>query len=82
MFDEIVTISKFKATCLAVLDKVRRTGKPVLVTKRGEAIATITPPPEPQKSVPWLGMFRSTGKIVGDIITPVLDEGEWELLKR
>jgi len=82
MFDEILTISKFKATCLAVLEKVRRTGKPVLVTRRGEAIATITPPPEPQKSEQWLGMFRSTGKIVGDIITPVLDECEWETLKR
>jgi len=32
MIDEVVTISKFKATCLAVLDKVKRTGRPVLVT--------------------------------------------------
>ena len=81
MFDEVVTISKFKATCLAVLDKVKRTGKPVLVTRRGEVIATITPPPEPQKPAQWLGALKSTGRIVGDIITPVLDESEWEALK-
>ena len=54
MFDEVVTISKFKATCLAVLDKVKRTGKPILVTRRGEAIATITPPPEPPEIRPMV----------------------------
>ena len=81
VFDEVITISKFKATCLAVLEKVKRTGKPVLVTKRGQAVATINPPPEPERPPQWLGTFKSTGKIAGDIVTPVLDEGEWETLK-
>jgi len=81
MFDEVVTISKFKATCLSVLDKVKRAGKPVLVTRRGEAIATITPPPELRKPAQWVGTFKSSGKIVGDIVTPVLDECEWEALR-
>ncbi|MFC1534121.1 type II toxin-antitoxin system Phd/YefM family antitoxin [Thermodesulfobacteriota bacterium] len=43
--NEVLSISKFKATCLAVLDKVKRTGQPVLVTKHGEPIAIIEPPP-------------------------------------
>jgi hypothetical protein len=34
-FMEEIAISKFKATCLAVLEKVRKTGKPVLVTRFG-----------------------------------------------
>ena len=29
---ETISISKFKATCLAVLERVRRTGKPIVVT--------------------------------------------------
>ena len=80
MTDEVVSISKFKATCLALLDKVRRTGKPLLVTRRGEPIALITPPPEPEKPSSWLGSFKASGKIIGDIISPALDESEWEVL--
>lgn len=34
-------ISKFKATCLAVLQEVRQTGQPILVTRRGEPIAEV-----------------------------------------
>ena len=36
---EKIAISKFKATCLAVLEKVRKTGQPVLVTRFGHAVA-------------------------------------------
>ncbi|MGH9042311.1 MAG: type II toxin-antitoxin system prevent-host-death family antitoxin, partial [Acidimicrobiia bacterium] len=32
---DAIPISKFKATCLAVLEEVRRTGRPVVVTRRG-----------------------------------------------
>lgn len=77
---ETVNISKFKATCLALLDKVKRTGQPILVIRRGEPIAQVIPPPPPQKPESWLGAFQSTGKIVGDVISPVLDESDWEVL--
>ncbi len=33
---EEIAISKFKATCLAVLERVRKTGQPVLVTRFGQ----------------------------------------------
>ncbi len=41
---EEIAISKFKATCLAVLERVRKTGKPVLVTRFGEPVAELVPP--------------------------------------
>ena len=81
MEKEVVTISKFKATCLALLNKVKRTGQPILVTRRGEPIALVSPPPEPEKPDSWLGMFQSRGKIVGDIVPPILDQTVWEVLK-
>ncbi len=49
MQEETIMISKFKATCLAVLNKVKQTGQPVLVTRRGEPIALIEPPPQPER---------------------------------
>ena len=41
---ETLAISKLKATCLAVPERICRTGEPVLVTKRGEPIARSCPP--------------------------------------
>jgi prevent-host-death family protein len=38
---ETMAISQFKARCLAVLERVRKTGKPVLVTRFGKPIARI-----------------------------------------
>jgi antitoxin (DNA-binding transcriptional repressor) of toxin-antitoxin stability system len=78
---ETITISQFKATCLAILARVKRTRQPILVTRKGEVIAQILPPPLPEKPQSWLGSFRSTGKIVGDIISPAIEPQEWEILQ-
>jgi len=77
---EVINISQFKATCLAVLDKVKRTGQSVVVTRRGMPIATIDPPPIPESKKSWIGSFRSKGEIVGDIVSPVIDENVWGVL--
>jgi prevent-host-death family protein len=77
---DMIPISKFKATCLAVIDKVNRTGKPVMVTKRGKPIAMIDPAPLPEKKASWLGSFKLKGKICGDIVSPVVAESEWSTL--
>ena len=76
---ETITISKFKATCLAVLDGVKRTGKPVMVTKYGYPIAIIDPPPPPKKKASWLGSFKNSGKIVGDVVSPVVSDEVWQV---
>ena len=71
---ETIPISKFKATCLRLLDNVKKTGK-------GEPIALVTPPPAPPKPDKWLGCMKDRIEIMGDIISPVLNEKEWEVLK-
>ena len=78
--EDTISISHFKATCLAVLERVRRTGMSVIVTKRGEPIARIDPPPLQEKEASWLGSFRTQGKIVGDVVSPASPEGEWAAL--
>lgn len=77
---EVITISKFKATCLAVLDNVKKTGRPIMVTRHGKPIAVIDPPPRPRNKESWLGSFKSKGKITGDILTPVISESDWHVL--
>lgn len=78
---ETVTISHFKATCLALLAKVKRTGRPMLVTRKGEVIAQILPPPAPEKPSSWLGSFQSSGKILEDLVSPAAEAKEWEEAK-
>lgn len=74
-----MAISKFKATCLAVLERVRRTGQPVLVTKRGVPVAQIVPPPSEKRTRSGYGAMRETMRIVGDVGSPLPDEDwDWE----
>jgi len=77
---EEVAISVFKARCLAILEKVRKTGKRVLVTRRGEPIAEVVPPSPSLTRDRWLGSARGTGRITGDIVTPLPPE-DWESLR-
>ena len=75
---ETMAISKFKATCLATLERVRRTGQPLRVTRFGKPVADIVPPsPEPPPSE-WLGSLRGTLEIQGDIVAPSSELVHWE----
>jgi len=76
-----IAISKFKATCLAVLERVRRTGRPVVVTRRGEPIAQVIPPAPPERATSWLGSMADKAEILGDLVSPSSEEGEWEALQ-
>jgi len=75
-------ISKFKATCLSVLKRVQRTRKPVLVTKFGEPVAQVVPPPPRRRPKRWLGILAHEGRITCDIISPASDESDWEVLRK
>jgi prevent-host-death family protein len=71
-----MAISEFKATCLAALERVRRTGRPILVTRRGEPIAQVIPLGLAERAPSWLGCMAETAKILGDIIAPPTDTVE------
>ena len=79
---ETVNISTFKATCLARLDRVKRTGRPLLITRKGEPVAQVNPPPPAQPTASWLGTMQSTGRIVGDIVSSATSDREWEVLRK
>jgi len=78
---EEMAISKFKATCLATLERVRRTGRPLRVTRFGKPVADVVPasPDRPQRD--WLGSLRGTLEIRGDILAPSSELVTWEGLE-
>lgn len=75
---ESMPISKFKATCLATLERVRRTGRPLRVTRFGKPVADIVPPAADSAQTIWLGALRGTARITGDITTPSSTLVTWD----
>jgi prevent-host-death family protein len=69
--DDTVPAGQFKAKCLALLDQVARTHRPLVVTKRGKPVARIVP----LQPLPSRGLRRSVVEY-GDIVSPLGDE--WE----
>lgn len=77
---ETMPISEFKATCLSVLERVRRTGAPVIITRRGEPIAEVVPPSPATIGPGWLGLMRKTATITGNLVDPAGSAADWEAL--
>lgn len=75
---EELSVSRFKATCLAVLEKVRTTREPVLVTKRGVPIAEVVPVSRAGDEPRRLGVLVGRGAVLGDVVEPVVGSEEWE----
>jgi prevent-host-death family protein len=52
-----VAISEFKAKCLALLQQVQKTKKPLRVTRFGKPVAEIVPP-SADAPANWLGSMK------------------------
>ena len=63
---------EFKAKCLAVLDDVQRTGRVVVVTKRGRPVAQVVPLPAAEsESLEGSVVFEE------DLLSPI--DVEWDV---
>lgn len=74
---EELPISKFKATCLAVLKRVRSSRTSVRITRFGTPIAEIVPPTPSPGPTRWLGAMTGTATMTGDLVSPVMAADEW-----
>lgn len=78
---DTMAISKFKATCLATLEKVRTTGRPLRITRFGKPVADIVPPAAESPKPDWMGSMKGTVEICGDIVGPTAGLADWDVLK-
>jgi prevent-host-death family protein len=76
-----ISISEFKAKCLSLLEQVRATKKPIRITRFGKPVAEVVPPTAVVDREDWIGSMEGTFEILGDIISPAIDEDEWEVLR-
>ena len=76
-----MAISEFKAKCLAVLERVHKTKRPICTTRHGKPVAEVIPPSSIQERSAWIGSMKDSIEIKGDIISPASEESEWEVLQ-
>ncbi|MGH7773000.1 MAG: type II toxin-antitoxin system Phd/YefM family antitoxin [Candidatus Binatia bacterium] len=70
---------EFKAHCLRVMDQVRASREPVIITKKGVPVAKLVPASEPQLNV--FGCMAGTADILGDVEAPVVPVRTWKTTK-
>ena len=75
----IVSASDFKARCLALIDRVGKSGEPIVITKRGKVVARLVAAGDDQPR-PWAGV-KGAARLVGNPFAPAIDEAEIESLK-
>jgi prevent-host-death family protein len=71
---------EFKARCLRVMEEVKKYRTPVVITKKGRAVAKLVPPDGPATDV--FGCMAGTARIVGDIEKSVIPAAAWEATGR
>jgi prevent-host-death family protein len=76
-----VSVSEFKARCLALVAEVRESGEPLLVTKRGQALVQVSPATAVERAT--FGCMRGTIELADpeSLVQPVLDASDWESLR-
>ncbi len=67
--EEQIKAGKFKAECLKIMDRVKRTHKKIIITKRNIPIAKLVPLEEKEKK--FFGKLKGTVHFKGNIIAPI-----------
>lgn len=73
---ETMSVSKFKAECLSVLEEIKRQKKRIRITKRGKPIAEVIPVENEKEDIP----LKETVIFLGDLVSPVAED-EWDAPK-
>jgi prevent-host-death family protein len=74
---ERIPAARFKAECLALMDRVQQDRNPVIITKRGKPVARLVPyDEEGEEAQTGWGWLRGTVTVLGDIIGPTGEK--WE----
>jgi len=74
-----IPAGQFKARCLKIMDDVRVTRQPVMITKKGKPVAKLVPADAAPQDV--FGCLRGEVEILGDIVSPAVPLEDWEVLR-
>ena len=72
-----VPIGELKTHCYQILDNAIQQDNKLIITKRGKAIATITPIKDKFPKRPFFGIMKDMAKINGDILSTL--DAKWDV---
>ncbi|HWF08597.1 MAG TPA: type II toxin-antitoxin system prevent-host-death family antitoxin [Bryobacteraceae bacterium] len=80
MKNQVVSVTEFKAKCLALLDGVAERGDTITITRRGKPLAKVAPvKPKPWKSLE--GILAGKVTIPQGLLDPNADTADlWEVV--
>jgi prevent-host-death family protein len=64
-----IAAGEFKARCLTLMEDVRSTREPLIITKRGKPVAKLVPADDTKDD--FIGRLEGVFRIVGDIESPI-----------
>jgi prevent-host-death family protein len=64
-----IAAGEFKARCLTLMEDVRSTREPLIITKRGKPVAKLVPADDDKDD--FIGRLEGVFRIVGDIESPI-----------
>ena len=76
--EKTIPAAEFKAKCLRILDELGPGG--IIVTKRGRAVARVIPAVQ-MDNQKLIGSMKGKMEILGDIVSPVIDESDFEVFR-
>jgi prevent-host-death family protein len=74
-----INVTVFKATCLALIERVHRGGETVTITKHGRVVARLVGAVETDDK-PWLAL-RGQAVLKGDPFAPAISDDDIQALK-
>ncbi len=78
---ETINASDFKTRCLALLDRIQKTGERIVILKRSRPVAEPSPPHPPRAEYAQMEL-KGTVTVLGDIVGPAAPKERWESLKQ
>jgi len=66
---------------LSILEHVRKTGKPIRITRYGKPVAEVVLPTLKLRRKSWLGSMAGPTKILGDIVGPTGSFEAWDAFR-
>ncbi len=66
---------EFKARCLTLMEDVRSTREPLVITKRGKPVAKLVPADDEERE--FIGRLKGVFRVMGDIESPI-EPDAWE----
>ena len=64
-----IAAGEFKARCLTLMEDVRSTREPLIITKRGKPVAKLVPADDDKDD--FIGRLEGVFRVVGDVESPM-----------